>query len=639
MYKDRLFNKRVGRACQIALTISLIFAGSAFAQNRDQMLSRVPTQIDVDVDYPSDDEKGDCKVKAFKESGYQGVALYKPDGKTLLRVWCAQVKSAAGKETKATVEQIRFYKDGQEVYRDVLGKEARWLNVGGSKRGAMASDKKTIANWIVISPEEATKEIVAALATKDFARYQRVALSADDLASLKLSGAIADEVRKEVQEVNAEDFAKLAQTLNLPEDVRWGAFNTSTPGTIPAGDGFGEDLTVYYNAAIVVMSGEGDATQSQQIYVGDLVKIGDAWRIVGLPSGEPFGQATGAVSASSLFFPAAGGASAADAETANQVGEMGTALTEAYQKLETASPQEYPALCDQTVELMLNIAENNPQSREDMISQAVDAVFSGVQSGMYPDGAAKLQELAEKYNDSISEGLRARIRHRQITADFYAVAQAQPQPKPAELNRAQEKYSEELTAFVEEYASTDAGAEAAMNLALDQEFMMDNEAALTYYRQVAQNFSDAVVGKRAQGAIARLQSEGDKPSLPAMKYFGGGVCDLNALVGKPTVVFCWGSWDQDGVSAMKALASKVNVVGLNVDTAPDPENAQQYYQQIFKGLPWKNVCDPAGFDGAPAIALGVQTAPWIILIDKEGKVVRANITNVDDLSDIIDEMK
>ncbi len=639
MHKDHRFNKRIGRAGRLALTICLIFVGStAFAQNRDQMLSRVPTQADVDVDYPSDDEKPNCKVKAFKEPGYQGVALYKPDGTTLLRVWCAQIKASAGKETKATVEQIRFYKDGQEVYRDVLGKEARWLNLGGSKRGAFGADKKTIAKWLAISPEEATKEIVAALASADFARYQRVALSENDLASLKLSGAVADEIQKKAQEVNADDFAKLAQTLALPEDVRWGAFNTSAPGTIPEGEGFGEDLTVYYNSAIVVMKAD-DATQSQQIYVGDLVKIGDAWKIVGLPSGEPFGQATGAVSASSLFFPAAGAASAVDVDGANQVGEIGAALTEAFQKLEAASPQEYPALCDQTVDLMLNVAESNPQTREDMISQAVDAVFNGVQSGMYPNGAQKLQELAEKYDDSISVGLKARIRHRQITADFYAVAQAQPQPKPADLNKAQEKYSEELTAFVEEYASTDAGAEAAMNLALDQEFMMDNEAALSYYRQVAQNFAESTVGKRAQGAIARLRSEGGKPTLPAMKYFGGGVCDLNALVGKPTVVFCWGSWDQESVNTMKRLATKVNVVGLNVDTAPDPENAQQYYQQIFQGLPWKNVCDPAGFDGAPAVALGVQTAPWIVLIDKEGNVVRANITNVDDLSDIVDEMK
>ncbi|MBQ9814030.1 MAG: TlpA family protein disulfide reductase [Thermoguttaceae bacterium] len=600
----------------------------------EQILSRVPTQADVDVDTPTEEETPNCKVKSFKEGAYQGVALYKPDGVTPLRAWCAPTPTKQGE--KASVEQIRFYKNGQEVFRDVLGKEARWLNTAGSRRGTLAADK-TISAWTVLSPEEATQEIVAAIVNNDYARFQRVALSEEDMKTLGLTGSLAAEVQKEIQSANAANFATLVKTLKTPADAHWGAFNTSLPATIPAGSGSANDLTLYYNAAIVVLKGD-DASQNQQLYVGDLIKVGNVWKILGLPAGEAFGQATGTVSASSIFFPAVGGASAG-AETTADVGEFGTQLNEAFEKLDAASPEEYAGVCDQTVELLLNIAENNPSERENMLSQAVNVIFSGVQSGLYPQGAQKLAALEEACGDDVSENVKALVKHRLIVAEFYAVAQAQPQPKQSVLQKAQEKYADDLTAFVDEYSTTPAGAEAAMSLALDQEYVLENDAAIEYYQKVAQNFGDTPIGQKATGAIARLQSEGGKLNFPAMKYFGGGVCDVAALTGKPTIIFCWASWDQESVDAVKKIASLVNVVGVNLDSAPTAEAANDYFKQIFAGIPWKNVCDPAGLEGAPATALGVQTAPWAILIDKSGKVVRSNIVDMNELADIIKELK
>ena len=124
-----------------------------------------------------------------------------------------------------------------------------------------------------------------------------------------------------------------------------------------------------------------------------------------------------------------------------------------------------------------------------------------------------------------------------------------------------------------------------------------------------------------------------------MQYLGGGAVDLNALTGKPTIVFFWGSWDSSSVDVVKQLANQVNVVGINVDSAPDPDQAAAYFQQITRGLPWKNVCDPAGLSGAPAVSLGVMTAPWVILLDKDGTVVRSNISNLNELPDVLKEMK
>ena len=632
--------ERLSRGAGLAVALGLLVVSStAFAQyTPEQILKQRPTQADVEVDEPTAAETPNCSVKAFKEGGYQGVCLYAPDGTTPLRVWCAPPPKEGA---KATVEQIRFFRDGREVYRDVLGKEARWLNAGGSRRGAVDKTKQIVA-WLSISPEEATAEIVAALATNDFDRFQRVALTSDDLKTLGLGGSIAQELERQIAAADADGFAKLAAALKLPADVRWGAFNGNRPATIPAGqDGLAQDLTIYYNANVVVVKGD-DATQSQQLYVGDLVKVGDVWKIVGLPSGEAFGQATGEVSASSVFFPAEGAAVAGT--DASGAAEIGAELTAAYQALETASPTEYPAACEKAFNLLLTLAAQNSSEETSLVSQAADLAFSGVQSGLYPAGAEKLAALTDVYKDSSNAELKAHVRYRQITADYYAVVQT-PQPKQKEIAQAQEKYAEDLASFVEEYATTNAGAEATLSLAMNNEYMVENETAASYYSQVAQNFPESQLGKKAAGALARLQAEGSELKLPAARYFGGGVCDLAALKGKPTAIFCWASWEPTSVDAMKRLAAggALNVVGVNLDAMPNPEATAEeqnaFYKELVAGQPWKNVCDPAGLDGALATALGIPNAPWIVLIDKTGKVVRSNVTSVEELESFLAEMK
>ena len=320
-------------------------------------------------------------------------------------------------------------------------------------------------------------------------------------------------------------------------------------------------------------------------------------------------------------------------------------MTAAYQALEAASPTEYPALCEKTFNLLLTVAAQNPTEETSLVSQAADLAFSGVQSGLYPAGAEKLAALTDVYKDSSNAELKAHVRYRQITADYYAVAQAQPRPKDSELAAAQEKYAEDLASFVEEYATTTAGADATFSLAMNNEYMVENDAAASYYSQIAQNFPEAQIGKKAAGALARLQAEGGELKLPAARYFGGGVCDLAALKGKPTAIFCWASWEPTSVDAMKRLAASgaLNVVGVNLDATPNPEATAEeqsaFYKELVAGLPWKNVCDPAGLDGALATALGIPNAPWIILIDKTGKVVRSNVTSVEELESFLAEMK
>src|SRR5208283_3872732 len=78
------------------------------------------------------------------------------------------------------VDQWSFYKDGVEVYRDIATKpngkkdEFRWLNTGGTRWGVDSAGEGKLTAWKVISAEEVTAEIVAAVANRDSARFGRV---------------------------------------------------------------------------------------------------------------------------------------------------------------------------------------------------------------------------------------------------------------------------------------------------------------------------------------------------------------------------------------------------------------------------------------------------------------------------------
>ena len=72
-----------------------------------------------------------------------------------------------------TFNIIAYYVDGVEAYREVYPPNAgepyqfRWLGPNGSKWGLDRDRDSKIDEWVVISPEEVSQELVAAVATRD----------------------------------------------------------------------------------------------------------------------------------------------------------------------------------------------------------------------------------------------------------------------------------------------------------------------------------------------------------------------------------------------------------------------------------------------------------------------------------------
>lgn len=600
-----------------------------------QILKYKPSQPEVQIDIPeNEDEINACRIDLkFRDGDYAGFSLFKADG-TKLRDCC-------GLPGAENVEQIRYYRNGIEVYRETFGKECRWLNNAGTRWGLLNSDNKDnrIVQWKSISPEETTAEMVLAIINNDLRRYKLIALNEAEIQALGLNEPLTAELIKQTQNIDA-GFAKLVQSLKIPQNMKWGTFNGSSPALIPTGKyGLKFDLPVYYNANVVVIDPQ-DSKQSHQLYIGDMIKIGDAWKIVGLPSGATFGTEPNSeaeqVIATSVFFPVQDGSDPNMSNMSNDYSNLAQLLEEAYNQLDQATDQNYVASCEKTVDLMLQLAAQSPQDEVEIISQAASLLITAIQRGLYPQGAAKLAALYEKYKGESNPELAALLRLRQIEGEYYAVTQQSPPPKRADLDQAQDKYDADLVAFVDEYPRTNSGAVALMYLALNQEYLQDTEAAVNYYMNVAQNFANNSNGQKAAGAIRRLQSTGKALTFPQWNYAESGPFGL--IPGKKNVIFCWASWSPTEINEMIRVLQKFNniiVHGINFDNSP--EEAKAFIKS--QNLPWKNVCEAAGLEGIPALELGVQNVPLIILIDETGKVVNPSILSVGELELILDSMK
>ncbi len=594
----------------------------------DQILKIQPSQNDIVVDTPAENVMAQCKITDFREGNYVGVCLTKPDGVTPLRVWCAP-------EGEANVEQVRFYRNGLEVFRDILTKEkqCRWYSDNGS-RWAVLDDNKNIAYWKAISPEEATSEMVAALVTGDLPRYKRIALSQEELTQLGITEPLRTNLTARITMVDTK-FMEVATNLKLPKSVQWGAFNGNRPALLPQGSkGLIQDLPIYYNASIVLVNKTGaekeNTEETHQIFIGDLVKIGNAWKVVGLPTGDPFGSNSSEIKVTSTFFPLQGDAAASMPETSVDFNRLAEELNESYKRLETADSASYPAECEKAYSTLLTLAAKNPKEENELIMQASDLLFTAVQRGVYPQGVNKLGQLFDTYKDHSNKELISHLRLRQIEGEYFAATQTTPPPKRSDLEKAQKKHTEDLETFVEQFPKTEAGITTLMFLAQDDEYLQEDAKAIQRYSLVIKNAGNSPAAQKAQGAIQRLDSVDKAPILPAWKYLEGGTVNIAEFNGRPLIIFCWASWNVDEIEQMKNLVQKnknLAVIGINLDS--NPETAIAFLKEVR--LPWKNVCENGGFDGPCGIQLGLQNVPMMIYVNASGKVVRPNVSTISEL--------
>jgi len=538
------------------------------------------------------------------------------------------------------VDEWCYYKDGLEVYRDIDsdfdGKvdQCRWYNTAGTRWGTDRDQDGTIDTWRMISPEEVTQEIVAALAAQDTDRFVRVLLSEEELRSLGLGEAKAGELAAKVNAAAAK-FKAMAgkQKLATPES-KWAQFSAGQPGIVPAGtDGSAKDLEVYESVVAIVRSGSDHG----QLQVGTLIKVGNAWRVIDCPQASTEGQ--GVAVAAGFFFRSPG--TNRPQLAAGAPNEKAQAMLNDLEKLDAAvnraaNAEQQAPLNAKRADLLEQLASEatKPEDRAAWVRQMADIISAAVQNGGYPDGVKRLEALLERLRKNEEDGaLAGYVRFRQLTAEYGLAVQT----KGADFAKVQTEWLKKLEQYVVDYPKSPDAAEAMLQLALAQEFVGQEEEAKKWYGQIVRDFPETPVAKKAAGARNRLDSVGKAIELQG-KGPTGEVVELAKFRGKVVLIQYWATWSEPSKADMAILkdllekhGSGFAVIGVNLDN-----NSQALSAFLAENkLPWPQIYEEGGLDSRPAVELGILTLPTMILVDREGKVVNRNIGT----SELIGELK
>jgi thiol-disulfide isomerase/thioredoxin len=628
--------RRILNALLVATSTICCGASAATAQSPSvaDALALKPIQTNVDYEQPDAAMAARCRLEPLNENGWTGWVVFGPDGRRIRRF--------ADTNKDGDTDLWCYFQGGVEVYRDVdadFDKRAdqyRWLGTAGTRIGLDPNEDGTIDSWKTISAQEASAELVAAIANQDVARFERLMISDAELKSLGLDAEWNEKiVTKRRQAIR--DFPRFVKDQSaIGASSRWIHFAANMPGTVPAGSaGVEKDLTVYENAIAMF---ESDRTNGQLV-VGTIVRVDDAWRLIDLP--QISGADAALADASGFFFSGASlalndpAASGISGDLQKLVGD----LEKIDLALQQASGAAAGKLHDQRADVMESIiAASDPDQRDAWTRQLVDTIGAAIETDSYPDGLNRLARIGQRLAKN-NPALQSYIDFQIINSDYaLRVSKMSTQKEFAEV---QEWRLESLESFVDAHPGTIEEARAMLKIGLAKELEDDSKAAVAWYTKVATNFRDTDEGRKAAGAVRRLESVGRSIALKG-KTIDNKTFDIADLRGKPVVVHYWATWCEPCKQDMKLLLALktryekagLQIVGVNVDGLR--ADAVRYLNETR--LPWTTMFEEGGLDASPlANMLGVQTLPTMLLIDPSGKVVENNIP-ASQLNEAIDQM-
>jgi len=599
----------------LAILASLPAVVQAASPTVEYALGLRPSQKNVDYDSPQGEAARNSTIKTEKSA----FVVRGPAGE-VLRVF-------ADTNGDRTVDVWSFYKDGVEVFRDIDSDfnkkidQSRWLNSAGSRWGVDANEDGTIDSWKAISAEEVCAELVDAIKGRDAAAFQRLLPTKADLDAAGFEGDMLADLAGRVAAAPAE-FAKLvAAQKQFGPDAKWSTMMTlQPPGTLPAGsDGVARDVSAYDNVVAIVESG----AKNGQLFVGSLVRCGDAWRPVAAPQ---IGGEQGDIADTAGFFSprmAAAAASDAGPQASEKLKPMLAKLRDLETKIAAADDAgRGPLAVEQAALLEQVVAAADAAERPFWIRQFAETLAAGVQDGSLADGLAKLEQLGKGVpaDDPLAGFVLFRLAQARYAANM--------QQPGVDIDKVQAAWLEELRAFVEKYPTSSDAPEAMLQMGIADEFSGKEREALERYVAIVKDFPDSGPARKARGAARRLESVGKPLALSGTALDGKAVA-LESLRGTPVLVHYWATWCEPckvDIAQIRELAAKYGpkkfaVVGIALDS--DKAQLQKFLQA--KPIAWPQLHEAGGLDGRLAEELGVLTLPTMILLDAQGVVVDRNV--------------
>lgn len=623
----------VSRFTVLSLVFGWMVGASVPAIAQDQVeksLSIKPDQPGVDYDQPDAAARKNCKVDSASEKfGVPGWVVY-DNTERILRLFLDRNKDRK-------LDQWSYYKDGIEVYRDsdndFDGKldEFRWLGNAGMRKGIDANEDGEIDRWAMISVEEVAEEAFNAIKNRDGNRFGRLLISNDEFKSLGLTGKVGSEFAKRVDAAR-KGFSSMARGQNqIGRSSTFVYSGTGQPGVAAASkrDGITKDIVCYDHASVVFKNGESVGN----LALGTIVQVNGTWRLMELPEivdpKKPI-QTGGALFPMQLFTQDTPGPDPIIA-----------GLTEKYDSFEEINKQlqkllaegnkkknavRIASLHEQKAMAGIDIYNLVPKAEKySWLQNIADTVSDAYQKEEYPRGLSFLKEFSGKLKAANrTEGLDY-IQWRSIFAKYQLIIQVKDSRERKEALTA---LMNDLKRFVNEYPSSDFAPDALFQLGFNNEIDNDdnNAEAIKMYSALARKYGNTSFGKRARGALARLQGRG-KPISFKGRTADGKLFDSASQKGKIVLIHFWSTDATNGLDEIQKLNAKYDkelvVVGANIDR--ETKNFQGFMRQN-RGINWTQLHAPGGMEkSALAMQIGLVSLPMALLIDKEGRLVETTL--------------
>jgi peroxiredoxin len=591
-----------------------------------------PVQKDVEYETPAVEDFGKCRIAVERIGKTSGWVVFGPKGQVLRRF--------VDSDGDGTVDQWRYYNHGLEVYRDIdtnknrKPDQCRWLNTGGSRWAIDANEDGRIDSWKSLSPEEAVRTAVLAVIHSDEKLLQTVLVTQEDLAMLGVADSYATKLIDAVAEPGRKIQAVQAASKILNEQSTFTRADNLTPASIPAEKNkLRDDLFVYENAMAIIDS----AGKPGLVQIGELVRIGDVWKLTQIP--QPIEGNNSTMAGGVLMQPTLAATVAATSETAPTSAEVQKILTE-LQKLDQESPPptagaakltEYNAKRADILSRLV-AASSTEDERNQWMRQMIDSIASAVQIGAYTEGLDRLKALeGDVRRTSPKSPLVPYIAYRRLLAEYASQHQATTSSKQQEI---QKWWRDQLEKFTKDYPAADDTPEAMLQLAIAHEFIGQLPEAKRWYGELAEHYSQTKAGRRGIGALRRLDLKGKPFDFSGPALGDRHIINSHDYQGKVLLVAYWSTWctacTQD-LPVLRALYDQygskgLEIVGVSLDVTPDP--VEPFLRQ--NKVSWPQIYSPGGIESDPAAAFGVIVPPLMILVDRQGKVV-ALTTTVDEI--------
>lgn len=616
-----------------SVTAFVFSAENVVAQN-DQVaksLSIKPDQPGVDYDQPDAAAQNNCKVESANEKfGLPGWVVF-DNTERILRLFLDRNKDRK-------LDQWSYYKDGIEVYRDsdndFDGKldEFRWLGNAGMRKGIDANEDGEIDSWKMISVEEVAEEAFNAIKNQDNARFGRLLISNEEFNVLGLKGKVGAEVSKRIEEAR-KGFGSMTRSQNqIGKSTEFVYSSTGQPGVsaVSQRDGITKDVVCYDHASVVFKNGETVGN----VALGTIVQVNGTWRLIELPEiVNPKKAITngGSLFPMQLFDNGGGDIPLQDNELAKLFGKFQDVDNALKKLIAEDDPKKnavrIASIHEQKALTAIDIY-NKVKPKEEKYSwlqNIADTVSDAYQKEEYPRGLAFLKEFSQQLRKANrTEGLDY-IRWRSIFAEYQLIIQL----KDAQARKqALEDLMKNLKTFVNDFPNSDFAPDALFQLGFNNEIDNDddNKEAIAMYTALARKYGDTNFGKRAKGALARLQGKGRPISFKG-KTAEGKPFDSASLNGKIVLIHFWNTEATNGLDVIQKLNAKWDkelvVVGANIDR--NTKDFQEFLRQN-REYNWTQLHSPGGMEKSElAVQIGLVSLPMALLIDKEGKMVDATL--------------